>query len=143
MLLELTHEQVAKFWPLISKAIDEALPPIVKRSLDTKEKILSEFYNDRLIALLAVEDEEYSPYALIVAKPMVEDITGTRTFLIYILYAYKKVPITLWEKGYEDMRKLLKGKYDKILGYTNREEAISLVKHLNGDASWRLIELEV
>ena len=144
MLTKLLPDQISKFWDIIRYAIEESLPPVAGESPDKMKKILT--------SLLCGKSECWASYekteeirkleAIVVTRISYDDVSDTRSLLIYSLYSYEGMSQASWKSGLTSLVKYARSKKcERIIAYTEVPGIIELVNRLGGETKYTFISI--
>ena len=144
MLSKLTFEQISKYWEVIEYAIENSLPPITETA-DNPEKmqnILASLMNGSMQCWASYKRLEggNKMEGILVTTTTLDYCSGTKSLLLYSVYAYEKLEKSSWLEGFEAI-----GKYARSIGchtitaVSNSEDVIRAAKMVGGDASYTLL----
>jgi hypothetical protein len=119
-----------------------ALPPNVKVDEEKLTNVLEAIINGEMQVWGCGKDEEL--FSVLATAIAVDQFSGERNLLIYIMYGYKLMTQDLWQDGLATLRDFAKAKgCTYIIGYTCVPRILEVVKELGGDTSNVLVRLEV
>lgn len=144
MLTLLMPEQVSSLWNIIKYAIEESLPPVVDESPDKMNNILT--------ALLCGKAQCWASYVklkegnkfegIVITKISHDDVSSTKSLLIYCMYGYEGSSKATWTKGLKALVKFAISRgCTSIVGYTETSSIINLVERLGGETKYRFIRI--
>lgn len=148
MITRLLPEQVSARWSVIKTSIRNALPPHI---MDTDEAMNNILQSCMIGAMQVWVLHEQSGNGVgptvhaIGTTTMISDpISGSRSLLLYSLYAPGGISSDLWMDAYKGISKYAKSIGCKsVLAYSNVDAALALAKRLGGDTSYHLITMGV
>lgn len=146
MLTQLLPDQIAKFWPVIKYAVEEALPPTVGSHLDKMNRVLSGMLSGKLDVWVSYKrrDEDVKFEGIVVTQILYDDASDTRNLLIYSVYSYSIAGKASWIEGYETLIKYAKSKKcSNLVAFAANENIVNLVKGLGADTSFTYISFPI
>jgi hypothetical protein len=73
-----------------------------------------------------------------------DKVSGTKSLLIYCLYAFGKTYKETWVEGFETIKRFAKGEgCHRIVGYTAEPKIREIVDKLGGSTKYTFVSLEV
>lgn len=149
LLVKLTPEAISRTWPDLRAALEVVLPPISNptQGPDRMTNILEALLTERLICYCIYKriDGTVYVFGIVIVSIMKNVESEQRNLLIYALYAHPKyVSGDYAEKFILKMKEVAKN-YDckALVAYTSIPNLISHFVRLGGDASYRLLTMEV
>lgn len=143
MLVKLLPEQISRNWKAIRYSIEEALPPISYGAEDRYDRILMKLLNGSMQCWANYNQEQTKMNAIITTTFTGDSVLGVKNLLIYSLYGigfgkkdFAQGALTLY-------RFARANDCDRIVGYTDSEDIISLVDRLKGNTQFTFITLPV
>ncbi len=142
MINRLIPEQIANLWYILKPAIAESLPPYISEHEDRMNRILTSclccqaevwVYYDRL------DDSNITLRGVAVTRIMIDDISNTKSLLIYALYGYGSLSDKFYLDGLKSIADYAKSKKcSNIIAYTTAPAVAKLAKHLGAEVSFFL-----
>jgi len=144
MLIRLTDDQIAKYWPDIRFAVSKSLPPTLKGEGDKMNRILEALLAGTAQCWASV-DRETKQLDGVVTTSVVEDyLTGAKSLMIYTIYGYRPSIINSWKEGYETLVKYAKSKNcGRLIGFTSEKRIVDIVGKFGGNTDFTLCMMEV
>ena len=144
MLTRLLPDQVSNLWSIIKYAVEESLPPIAGESPNKMNNILT--------ALLCSKAQCWMSYTksgegnkfegLVITEITHDDISDTKSLLIYCLYGFEEISKSSWTGGMKALVKFAASRgCSNITAYSEVPSIISLVERLGGEAKYRFIKI--
>lgn len=146
MLNKLLPEQVAKFWDIIKFAAEQSLPPTVVDSPDNMNRLLAAALSGAIAVWVTYEKKEVvvSLEGIVITNFLYDNVSDTRSLLIYSLYGYNSISSEGWREGFKGLAKYAKARgCNQIVAYTNSNAVIEAVKHLGGEASYTFVSFNL
>ena len=148
MLLRLLPDQVAKYWDEIKGAIEASLPPVVGESDDKMNNILSTILVGGMDCWLSYRKlkEGFEVTGLLVTTVVVDNCSGTRSLLLYVLFSPEGVELGNdgWAEGFEALSKYGKSVgCNRITGYTDVDYVIEMAETLGGEARYKFVSVPI
>ncbi len=146
MLTKLLPEQISQFWDIIKYAIEESLPPIAGEGPDKMNKILTSLLSSKseCWASYTVNGKERRFEGIVITKIQYDDISDTKSLLIYCLYGYETADRSSWTAGLKALVKYAASRNcHRIIGYTEVPFIVDVVRRLGGEAKYTFISLPV
>lgn len=144
MLTQLIPDQISNFWDIIKFAVEESLPPIAGDSPDKMNKILAALLIGKAQCWASyIKGEEFNKFeGIVITKILFDDISDTKSLLIYCLYGYENVDKRSWLSGLKALTKYAMSQgCIQIVGYSNVSLILKVVKSLGGEAEQTFIKL--
>jgi len=147
-LEKLSPEQVNIMWPAFQSAIKASLPPTeVTDDPAAMNNVLAAVMKGELQVWIATKRGEDSCYVYGGAVTQITgpSVTGVKNLWLYSLFIHELPPAPLVGVIVEALREYARANACKrMFGASNNEVILKLVvKHLGGNADYRLIEMEV
>lgn len=146
MLTRLLPDQVSRFWNIIKYAIEESLPPIAGGSPDRMNRILTSLLSDKAQcwASYTVNGEQRRFEAIVITRILYDDVSDTRSLLIYCLYGYENIRMASWSDGLKSLVKYASSRNcHRIIGYTDLPFIVKVVERLGGETKYVFVSLPV
>jgi len=145
MLTKLLPEQVSKFWPIIKYSIEESLPPTVDEHPDKMNRILSSALSGITdVWALYEKGEEIKLEAVALTKLIEDDVSGTKSLLIYCLYGYNEVKEDEWEVGLKLLFKYAKAnRCSRVVAYSSVPHLINMANKFGADTDYTFISFDL
>lgn len=148
MLIQLTPEQISKYYNDIEAGIKVSVPPLAKSSPEVVTRVMERLIGGTMQAWMLVDwtGPEKAPtiYALAVTVLYPDIGSGYLNLLIYALYGYVLVPDALWREGLETLKKYAASVgAGNVVAFTRVPRIVQIVEALGGDTATRFISLEV
>lgn len=144
MLTRLLPDQIASFWDIIKYAIEESLPPVAGEGPDKMNRILTALLSNKAECWVSyiIEKDVRILEGVMITKIQYDDISDTKSLLMYCAYGYEKVSQASWTAGFKSLVKYAssKGCY-RIVSYTDLPYLINMTKKLGGEAKYTFISL--
>ena len=138
-LIQLTPEDISNDWEAISEAISASLPPTTNGELGNA---MNQLLSGEMKCWVLYSEEE--PWVLGTIIPIKEPVSGIENLLLYSVYGYKPINLGIWTMLLSKLKSYAKSKgYKNIIAFSNVERIIRLIGTLGGDASFRLLKMEV
>lgn len=143
MLVQLTPEQISKYWEQLDFAIQESLPAMVGE--DVKEKmsnILLALLDNRMQAWASctVESEGIEISGFIFTHILEDLASGIKSLLIYCLYGYDDVSEVEWIDGLRTLKKFEAATgCRRTVAYTKIPHMIEVAKKLGGNTDYTFV----
>lgn len=130
--IQLLPNQVSKGWAWIGGAIAASLPPTCGDSETHMANVLQSIMAGRLTVWLLSNELETIP-GIAVTRTYTDDIDGTRTLLIYAMYAFTPLTDSQWLDCFQGLIKYAKTKSaEKIIFYTTVPEILKRASSFGG-----------
>jgi hypothetical protein len=143
MLLEMLPEQVANAWGILERLIGNALPPLAERSERKMNNILTSLLLGKATCWMSYK-EPNEVDTIVVTMIVVDDLSDTKSLLIYCANALKIMDGDVYEGIIKTLSKYAKGKgCEKIVGYISNPKLIKMVEKYGGDCSYQLMTFEL
>ena len=146
MLTKLLPDQIAKFWDVISYALDQSPPITLANPEDWKSRILTSVLSGRASVWASYDKSGKGTVleGIVFTSILTDSLVMVNSLLIYYLYGYTKIPLESYKNGLMTLAKYAKSKNcHNILAYTNDDRIIEIVTQLGADASVRLITFDI
>jgi len=144
MLLRLMPDQIANYWDVIKYALEESLPPIAGEHPDKMNRILSSLIGGSSQCWVSYEKKEDTKRfeGVVVTQIIKDEISDTTSLLLYSVYGYDYVSEETWKKGFETLvRWGMSRGCTRIIGYTDSDRLIQIVKSLGGTATHTFVSI--
>lgn len=143
MLVQLSLEQVAKFWDVVKYSIEESLPPIAGESPGRMNDILASLLSGAMQCWVSYDKENTNRFEGVVVTEIIGDQRDrSRALLVYSLYGYSEVSDGSWAEGYNALSKWARSEgCGRMIGYTSNEKVIRTVRSLGGNADYTFVSL--
>jgi hypothetical protein len=139
MLTKLIPSQVAQFWNVIKYSLEQSLPPIAGDSPERMNRILASCLSGTSDVWVSYErtDDNVKFNGIAVTRILFDDVSYTRSLLIYSLFGYGKFETREWLLGLKSLADYAKSKRcSQIVAYTDNQQIVSLVKRLGGESRY-------
>ncbi len=146
MLIKLLPDQIAKFWDIIKYAIEQSLPPIVADSPDCMNRILSAALSNRVDVWASYQRNNGNVRldGVGLTKTLYDDVSDTKSLLIYCLYGYTQVDRSSWPEALEVITKYAKSKgCTQLVAYSEFYNVIELARHMGADTKYTFISFDL
>lgn len=147
MLVQLLASQILQWWPLFAPHIESTLPPFAygdaDRMLNIKTSLLS---GEMLCWVLQGEADDGSsiPFGFVLTTISTDSCSGVRNVILYCVYGYKKIPVTLWLSAWETLKAYAKGMLcHRIVAYTDVPHIVDIALELGMSAQYTFLTYEV
>lgn len=144
MLTKLLPDQISKFWDIIRYAIEQSLPPTAGEGPGKMKKILTSLLSGKsqCWASYIVDGDNRTFEGIVVTRIFYDDVSDTRSLLIYCLYGYEGASQSSWTNGLKTLVKYSKSKNcERIIAYTDLPNIVKLVERLGGDTSYTFLSI--
>lgn len=143
MLVKLLPEQVMNFWDLIKDSIENSLPPYVTSNPQRMARIQEHLFGGILQCWVpAILGEAPRVLGFVITKVVYDDSTDSANLLIFSMYAVEKWDISVWNEGFQTLKKFAKSRgCESIIGYTNEEGAIRFAERFGGEAEYTFLKI--
>lgn len=144
MLTKLMPDQIANLWNIIKYAVEESLPPIANESSNKMNNILTALLCGNALCWVSyTKSEGESKFeGLVITKITYDDISNTKSLLIYCLYGFEVASKRSWTDGMKALVKFAASQgCSNITAYSEDPSIISLVERLGGETKYRFIRL--
>lgn len=142
MLTKLLPEQVTRYWDILKPAIEESLPPVVDEAPDKMNRILAALIGGSLHCWVSsqIKNEKRILEGVVVTKMLFDDVSDTKSLLIYCLYGYNIISSNGWKSGFATLAKWAKSRgCSRIVAYSDVPRILDIVGKLGGDTRYRYI----
>ncbi len=139
MLTKLIPSQVAQFWNVIKHSLEQSLPPISTDSPERMNRILASCLSGNSDVWVSYDrqGDNLKFYGIAITRILFDDVSYTRSLLIYSLFGYGQFETKEWLLGLKSLADYAKSKRcSQIVAYTDNEQIVSLVKRLGGEARY-------
>jgi hypothetical protein len=148
VLLQLTPDQITKFWDTIEEAINESVPIYAQGiAVELRNRNIHE-------ALLLGKMQAWAGFGLVEDRPALvglvvttieEDPCSRVTNLsIYSLYGVENIDRKIYEDGLATLRKFAQGSgCSRILAITDNPRVIQLIRMMGGETRYVLATLDI
>lgn len=146
MITKLLPDQISNFWPIIKYAIEESLPPVVGEHPDKMNRLLSAMLSGKLDVWASYRHEEDATKldGIGVTQILYDDASGTRSMLIYAVYAYEKTLPSTWIESFESISKYARSKgCNRFIAYSSVPYIVEQAKLFGGDTSFTFISFPI
>lgn len=145
MLVQLLPDQIARMWDAIKFSLEETLPPTVVVGPNTFNNILTAALCDKMQVWFGVSKEEDGRNrldAIIVTTMSVEEVSGTKSLLIYSAYAYETLSLGTWKEYLTVGQKFAKARNcQHLAAYTDNERIRRVVRNLEGSKELSFVSI--
>ena len=144
MLTRLLPDQVSNLWSIIKYAVEESLPPIAGESPNKMNNILTALLCSKAQCWMSyVKSKEGNKFeGLVITEITHDDISDTKSLLIYCLYGFEKASRKSWTGGMKALVKFASSRgCSSITAYSEIPSIISLVERLGGETKYRFIKI--
>jgi len=141
MLVRFFPHQVAEHWESILKeAIRAGLPPIAGESDEKMNNVLKNILIGNLQCWVSYLPESNIPNGVVCTKIAVDDISETRSLLIYCLSSFDKTMQETWESGIETLCKFGAGNGCEMgYAYSNVPGILNIARRLGAETEYTYI----
>lgn len=146
MLIKLSVDQIADNWNFIRPGLEIALPPTVGSVANRMSNIFTSLLTGRLEAWVSVEKAEKRNEitGFVITQLLNDDISGTKSLLIYAVYGLSNSSQVSWEEGLKTIQDYAhKNTCHRIIAYSEVESIIKFVQSKGGKAQYRLLEIPI
>jgi len=145
MLVKVMPEQVADGWGVLEKVIENSLPPIADRGEKKMNNILTSILTRKMICWASYQDPEHIDIdTIILTSVIMDEFSGTKSFLIYSVNALKIMSAEVYEGIIDTLTKYAESmKCDKVVGYIADLKLVELVEKYGGDCSYQLMTFDL
>lgn len=144
MLIRLTIEQVATYWPDIHRAVSLSLPPIMKGEGERMNKILESLLIENAQCWASVDRETKEMDGLVTTAVMEDTLSGAKSLMLYTIYGYRPTIARSWKEGFETLSKFAKSQgCNRIIGFSNEKALMKRAKVLGVNFDYSLGVVEV
>lgn len=145
MLTKLLPEQIAKFWPIIKYAVEESLPPLAKDHPDKMSRILSSALSGSIDVWVAyTRGDKIKVEGIILTTFTHDEVSGTKSMLIYCLYGYEVISGSSWIEGIKSLKKYAKSKKcSRIIAYSSNSNVIEIARRLGANAEYTFLSFDI
>lgn len=144
MLIRLTIEQVATYWPDIHKAVQLSLPPIMKGEGARMNKILESLLIENAQCWVSVDRESKQMDGLVTTAVIEDTLSGAKSLMIYTAYGYSPTLAVSWKEALHTISKFAKSQgCNRLLGFSNEKAILKRAKALGWNLDYTLLTLEV
>ena len=143
MLLLLMPEQVTNYWDEIKVGMNKALPP---GASDRDQTLLAKMLGGIVQVWVSYyKENDVAVVDGVCLTSVVEDrIHDIRSLLVYALWAIDETHSDTWQEGMEALKKYAKGRRcSRVIGYTDEETVLGLVKTLGFEAKYTFVTWEL
>lgn len=143
MLLRLLPDQIAGWWDELKPAIEVSLPPIVGDSEGRMNNILSAMLVGGIDCWISYRknEEGVEVTGIVTTTIVVDNISGTRSLLIYSIYSPQgDLGQDGWAEGYDALSKYAKVvNCENLSAYTALDYICKVVETLGGNTDFRYV----
>ena len=142
MLTKLLPEQVTRYWDILRPAIEESLPPVAGETPDKMNRILAALIGGSLHCWVSsqIKDERRILEGVMVTRILHDDVSETKSLLIYCLYGYDIISGNGWKSGFAALAKWAKSiGCSRIVAYSDVPRILDIVEKLGGDTRYHYI----
>ena len=136
MLLQIMPEQVIQFKSVIEDAVNSAIPKIPGESRSKMNNIIKLLLLGEMIGWIVyrkLDGGSKESIGFMITKIMYDDITETKSVLIYCLHTYSNATDKEWEEGFNALLKYgVKHGCVRISGYVSLDYLIDKVEYFGG-----------
>lgn len=108
MLLKMTAEQVANYWDDIKELVKESLPPTAEKSDRSMNRVLESMLLGIIDAWISFRKEDKEVVALATTTISNDNISKTKTLLIYTTTTLTQSTAMDWQEGFAALSKYAK-----------------------------------
>ncbi len=139
MLVKLLPDQVSNNWDTIGYAIESSLPPIAGESDEKMNNILMALLDGRMECWVSLNSDDRIS-AVTSTRIMEDDVTRTRSLLLYSIFTFDWADEDTWIEGLETLVKYARGKNcTRITGYTEFDSMIKRAREMGGEARYMFV----
>lgn len=145
MLVQLQPDQIAKYWPQVRFAVENAFPPTVKEKPDMN-KVLEALLAGELLAWASIDDTTKEIVAIATTMFIFDVCTGTKNLLLYttLSTAKEKIGRKNWIDAFATMMKYAKEKgCSNMVAYTKNDAIVRMAEFFGGDTGWTLVSFPI
>lgn len=144
MLIRMLPEQIAKLWHVIKPAIEASLPPIASDPEGRMNNVLSAMLVGGIDCWVSYRklSEGIEVNAIVTTTIVVDNISGTRSLLIYSIYSPDGVELGQdgWAEGYDALSKYARAvNCSNLSAYSPLDYICEIAESLGGNADFRYI----
>ena len=145
MLLQIMPEQVIEFRPLIEQAIEEAIPPIEGESPQKVNNIITKLLAGELVGWIIyrqLDSGRKKSIGFMITSIVYDDVTETKSLMIYCLYVYERSVVNDWIEGFEALEKYARSRgCVRVTGMIMEEALLRRVYMLGGGVKYHFISI--
>lgn len=140
MMVKLLVNQIPRAWPFIKACVKDVIPDFAKSeeklSNLLKALMLGEFH------CWIIADESLK--AMVITTITHDGGSGTSNLLVYCLRAFGEMTKRDWAEGFITLKKFAQSNGCKyIVGYTNNNGVLSLVRRFGGDTTYTFVSIPI
>ena len=144
MLVKLFPEQIAKHWELIRYSIEKTVPKVPRETEDKLNNILTEMLLETWECWVNYHDTTKRFNAIIVTTILHNNITDTKSLLIYSIYGFGPGDIRAWLTGMATLIKYAKFKdCIRIETYADIDFSMKFLGRYKGSSTHKFITVPV
>lgn len=144
MLIKLLPDQISNFWDIIKYGIQQSLPPVAGEGPDKMNKIFTSLLSGKAQCWASYENTNNGKRfeGIVVTRILYDDVSDTRSLLVYCLYGYDRIDNKSWRDGLKVLIKWAASRNcNRIIAYTSVPEILKLVQRLGGSTEYRFISI--
>jgi len=146
MLTRLLPDQIADFWEIIKYGIEQSLPPIAGEHPDKMNRMLASLLSSKAQCWASYTKERAVNRfeGIILTKMLYDDVSDTKSLLLYCLYGYNSITEGSWPVALESILKYANSKgCTQVVAYSNIPRVIKIAEGLGGDTKYTFISFNV
>lgn len=146
MLTRLLPEQISNFWDVIKYAIEQSLPPIAHEHPDRINRILISALAGKIDIWVTYTtvDDSVKLEGVAVTRITYDDVSDTRSLLLYCIYGYEPLNKSSWTSGLEILAKYARSKgCSFVVAYTELPYVVEISRRLGADVRYTFISFDV
>ena len=139
MLVLLSQAQAAERWQLIRASLESALPPILKASPERFTNILKALLAGDMQCWIADVEAgtKRELLAVIITCFSVDEVSGTKNFMIYSMQGFQFIPPEEWRAGWATLVAFAKSNgCDRMCAYTNSRSIVKMWSEMGGHVDY-------
>ncbi len=144
-LIKLLPEQIAEHWEMLRYAISESLPPIASETPEKMNNILRHLLMGGLQCWITSEKEvpEYIR-AVVTTRFATDDITQTKTLLIYSLYSFAPLSEADTDAMYKPLTQYAKANgCNRVIAYAIDDNVVGIAEKYGMVPRYQLLTLDL
>ena len=118
MIVQLLPEQISHFWGDIKISLEESAPPLFVANAERLNNILMSLLTGRMQCWVSIDTKKDPQIVkgVLTSTIVIDQCSGTKTFLIYSGYSLGEVEDEFWIEGLRAFSKFAKSKGCQLVG---------------------------
>lgn len=144
-LIKLLEDQVAQYWEVIKYAIRQSLPPITYDSDEKLNNLLEALLLGKLQCwVVSANPEDVKTEALITTRISEDEVSRTRSLLIYTLFSFKPLSEEVVNALRDGLLRYAKAnKCSRVIAYTKDANVLSIATKYGMTSSYTFLSFDI